>query len=510
MQLPSRLLSACLVLFLIALVTTVLGLVRLGIPVNMAGMAAKLVCSGTFIAGRDPQDVLREDVKPASIALQLARVTVDPRRKIVVGHMPGSVERYAVWRAGRGCMLLGPGELPELPGQRQRIASPDNNATTPVAPSTASGLPMRPLDSARNQQSWPLGPQPLTNDEWPPTIDQAKLQSAVETAFANPPARSFSPSARATNGPNTRAVLVVHRGRLLIDRYGGGFDRHTPQLGWSMTKTMLSALAWKHFRERGIGFSTPIVNLMQRMPRVAWAAEWLRDERAQIQLSDLLTMRDGLDHVEGYSVWSRVPFMLFSVADIGRYAGAAASVSTPGDQWRYSSAVSNLLSRVLRDQFTTDEAYWEYPTTQLFDPIGASSAVIETDANGTFIASSYMWATPQDWARFGQLLANDGEWAGQQVLPAGWLAWATQPRGKENGLPGPYGAHVWLTHANNNLDCAQDSKLPEDGFVMKGHMGQVLAIFPTQKLLILRLGWATDQSGWNTCKFLTKVLGSFD
>ncbi|MGB7181151.1 MAG: serine hydrolase [Burkholderiaceae bacterium] len=508
MQTPSRLIRACLILTLAALVVAVAGLIRLGIPVSAAGMAAKQVCSGTFIAGRDPQDVMRDDVRPTSIVLQLASIKVDTQRKIVVGEMPGSVERYAVWRAGRGCTLLAPGELPELPGQRQLLAGPADRATRPTSPSAANGLPVPSRNPAQIHQTWPLGQQALTIDQWPDSINKGQLVTTVETAFASASASSVSPLARPADGPNTRAVLIAHRGQLLIDRYGGGFDRDTPQLGWSMTKTVMSVLTWKLFHDNLVDMQTPVIELMRRMPRVDWANEWLRDERAAITLTDLVTMKDGLNHIEGYSALSKVPYMLYSVPDIGRYAGSAGTVAPPGKQWRYSSAVTNLLSRVLRDQFTADSAYWQYPSAQLFKPIDAKSAIIETDSDGTFVGSSYMWATPQDWLRVGQLLANDGRWAKQQVFPAGWLQWATQPTKQADGKLSPYGAHVWLTHENNRLQCPGKTTLPANGFVLTGHMGQALAVFPDQELVILRLGWTVDSSRWNSCQFLGSVLAS--
>ena len=510
MQQPSRLISTGIVIALFLALAVVAGLVHLNIPTSAAGMAAKLVCSGTFVAGRNPQDVLLEDVKPASIVMQAARVHVDMQRKLAVGYMPGSVERYAIWKQGRGCTLLDPGKLPDLPGQRQMVAGTVDPVVTPATAAYKSAPFKRQMSDEKAMRPWPDGKQVTTSDRWPAEIDKVRLQKVVDDAFATPAASSFSPTTRRWKGQNTRAVLIAHRGKLLIDRYGGGFDRDTPQLGWSMTKSVLSALIWKHFREREIDLDTPVIELMQRMPRVAWAAEWLRDDRASIRLSDLLRMRDGLDHKEGYAIWSWVPYMLFSLEDVGQYAGSVGTIQKPGTTWRYSSAVSNLASRVLRDQFTTDDAYWQFPDKQLFGPIGASSAVLETDANGTFIGSSYMWATAQDWLRVGQLLANDGRWGDKQVFPQGWLGWATKAEKNSDGKSQPYGAHVWLTHANNTLDCNDNVGLPANGFLFKGHMGQILAVFPEQELVMLRLGWTVDTSRWDDCEFLGNVLGSVD
>lgn len=492
------------------LAAVVTALVQLNIPSSAAGMAAKLVCSATFVAKRNPQDVMREDVRPASIVMQLATVRVDQQRRYVAGNMPGSAERFAVWHQGRGCTLLEPGELPDPRQSRDMLAGPASRVLTkPVVPSYTVATTTLGITRERSQQPWPAGRQAVARQAWPESVDADKLLATVDAAFAAPAASSFNPTTRPWKGQNTRAVLVAHNGELLVDRYGDGFDNNTPQLGWSMTKTVLSALIWKHFVERGTDFNTPVVELMQRVPRVAWVSEWMRDERANIRLSDLLRMRDGLDHQHDGALWNRVPQMLFSMADIAHYAGAAGLVSRPGTDWRYASAVSNLASRVLRDQFTTDEAYWRYPARHLFGPIGARSAVLETDADGTFVGSSYLWATAQDWLRLGQLLANDGRWGNRQVIPAGWLAWATRADTNTAGEAMPYGAHVWLTHGNNRLDCERDVTLPPNGFVLKGHMGQLLAAFPDQQLVVLRMGWTVDDSRWDNCAFLADVVSAF-
>ena len=61
------------------------------------------------------------------------------------------------------------------------------------------------------------------------------------------------------------------------------------------------------------------------------------------------------------------------------------------------------------------------PRDLLFAPLGLSSAVLEPDAAGTPVCSSYMWATPRDWAAVGQFALDDGVWNGQRLLPAaGW------------------------------------------------------------------------------------------
>ncbi len=303
-------------------------------------------------------------------------------------------------------------------------------------------------------------------------------------------------------------MLVVHKGRLIAEQYGQGFDANTPQLGWSMAKTLLSVLAWDYFSRAGIDLDTPVHEVIKRVPRPNWVGGWAGDGRAGATLRHLLMMRDGLNHVESYQPWSEVPRMLWSIPDIAAFAGAAPLATQPGTDWRYSSAVSNLLSGVLRDQFSSDREYWQYPGRAVFGPLGMDSAVLETDASGTFIGSSYLWATPRDWARLGWALLNDGQWQGEQVIPAGWLKLARQRTELADGSRSPYGAHVWQTHDPTRLQCPGGDQLPDDGLLMSGHWGQVVGMFPSQQTVVVRMGWTVDNSQWDKCAFLSDILGA--
>ena len=308
-------------------------------------------------------------------------------------------------------------------------------------------------------------------------------------------------------GRNARAVVVLRGGRLLAERYAPGFDERTPQVGWSMTKTVLGLLVHARLVQQRLAPEVRALEWVPRHRRPGWLQQWQDDRRAAITIGDLLFMRDGLDHEEGYAPWEAVPRMLWGVADVAAYAGSAASEAGPGERFRYLSATSNLLSGLLRLQFADDDDYWRYPRQLLFDPIGAASAVLETDATGTFIASSYLWATPRDWARIGQALMDDGLVAGRQVFPGGWLSLASNPPSQPEAGPAlGYGAHVWLAGRPQSTTCPPDSNLPEDTLMMTGHFGQVVAMVLSRQVVIVRLGMTTERGRFHRCAFTRAVL----
>jgi len=287
----------------------------------------------------------------------------------------------------------------------------------------------------------------------------------------------------------------------------------TPQLGWSMSKTVLGMLVYAKLHEQGKAVTTRVLDWVEPSRRPAWLERWAGDGRAAMTVEDLLLMRDGLDHQEGYAPWSAVPRMLWGAEDVPAYAGSAAAEAAPGTRFRYLSATSNILSALLRAQFEDDRSYWRYPYAALFEPIGARSAVMEADARGNFIASSYLWATPHDWARIGEVMrldgmTGDGVAGGRRVLPAGWLQFAGHPSPIDDPLASGYGAHVWLAGSPRGSTCGPDHGLPADTLMMTGHWGQVVAAIPSRDAVIVRLGMTLDRTRFSRCAFIHSILAA--
>jgi len=124
--------------------------------------------------------------------------------------------------------------------------------------------------------------------------------------------------------------------------------------------------------------------------------------------------------------------------------------------------------------------------------IGMHSAVMEPDAAGTFVGSSYCYATPRDWAKFGQLYLNDGLWEGERILPAGWVEYTYTPaKASENG----YGAFFWLNQDGEMAD------VPKNTYSCQGFQGQRVFILPSQNLVVVRMG-LSDVDVFDFNKFL--------
>jgi len=400
-----------------------------------AQYGAKIVCSNVFLAGRDEQDVFAHDVQaPGNPLLRLMRVRVDRARGTVRTGAVGFRDiGLAVHRPGTGCAVV-----PDFDEARAAVAS----------------FEPRPLPPPPAGEPWPAGSQAQPD---------ARLASVVaDDRLA---------------GPGLRALLVVRDGHLVAERYGSGFDRATPLLGWSMTKTVTAALV-------GIAVADGRLRLDQAG---FWPPAGPGDERSRITIADLLAMGSGLRFDEEYGTVSDVTRMLYLEPDAAAFAASQPLLHPPGTYWSYSTGGPVLLSRIL--QQAVGPGALAYPRERLFAPLGMSSAVLEADARGTLVGGSYLYADAQDWARFAQFLLQDGAWNGTRILPPDWVAMMRQPFPPSAGQYGRGAVWLqWSEGASAQEAAAQQQRLPPDTYWLRGHDGQFIAIVPSARVIVLRMG----------------------
>jgi CubicO group peptidase (beta-lactamase class C family) len=335
-----------------------------------------------------------------------------------------------------------------------------------------------PLPSQPDGISWPT-------HVWP-TADLATTAGhAAAAAVTDTVDRLWTDT---TMFGTTFATVVVHRGQLVSERYGGAiehFDRDPEPVGpssallsWSMAKSMVHACV-------GMAVGDGLLDVDAPAPVPAWSAPG--DPRAAITLGQLLDMRDGLAFAEVYdptaSPASDVVEMLFGSGkhDVAAYAMSRPAAHRPGTVFNYSSGTSNIVARILGDavgDVTGDEGTnmrsWLHG--RLFDAIGMTSATSRFDDAGTFIASSFVHATAVDFARFGLFALRDGIWDGERLLPAGWMDHA-RTRWSTDAVNGRhYGAHWWV---------ADDAA---GGFWASGYDGQFILCIPAADAVVVRLG----------------------
>ncbi|MBJ6131567.1 serine hydrolase [Ochrobactrum sp. Q0168] len=402
------------------------------------GYAAKIVCSNVFIAKRDADAVLADDVQaPGNPLLKFLNVAVDEDTDTVTVRIFGFfAPSKSVFLPGQGCA---------------NVQSTDSR-------------------SVATDETVQTSPNPLH------VAISAEVQNVIED--------------NELAGPGMRAIAVIHNGQLIAETYGEGFNANTPLLGWSMTKSVMATLIGMRIAENRMDLAKS--NLLP---------EWQNDERAKITVANLMAMDSGLRFNENYGAVADVTRMLFLEKDMAGFAASLPLETEPGTKFNYSSGTANILSKLFMDSFDNRNEALAYPRTALFEPLGMSSALVETDASGVFAGSSYMYATARDWARIGAFLAGDGKLDGRQVLPADFVSFMRKPSAASDGRYGS--AQVWLQSGGAK---AGEDGIPDDAFWMSGHDGQTVMIIPSMHLSVVRLGLTPSRSGYTVQKLDAKII----
>ena len=168
----------------------------------------------------------------------------------------------------------------------------------------------------------------------------------------------------------------------------------------------------------------------------------------------------------------------------------------PDSVWYYSSGTTNIVTGIIRKTIGNDKDYIDFPKKELFDKIGMQSAVFEPDASGNYVGSSYVYATARDWARFGLLYLNKGNWNGEQILPESWVDYTKTSNSASKGI---YGAFFWLNKSKRLPD------VPEDMYACYGFQEQRVFIIPSKKLVVVRMGLC-DSGDFDFNEFLADII----
>lgn len=397
----------------------------------ISGYAAKNMCSCMFEADRDQSFVEQTDNNFPPI--DLAKYEIDTLRKRVTASVFGLMKRTAVYHEDLGCQLaLKDGKMPTI----TYFPAPHN-------------CPLDPYYPYGNEDP---------KDTIFPHIDYQKLNLAVANAF----------DPKGKDSLMTRALVVIYKDRIIAEKYDEGFDKEAPILGWSMTKSVMATLFGIMEKQGKINMNTTHL-----------FPEWENDERKNITLNSLMQMSSGLEWNEDYNHISDVTRMLFLDSDMSQMQLKKDLKYPIGNHWNYSSGTTNLLGKYLRNQFLSHQQYLDFPVKQLFDKLGMSSAMIETDLEGNYVYSSYGWATARHWGKLGLLYLHKGNWKGEQILNESWVQYVSTPCKDSKG---EYGAHFWL-NAGGILPDA-----PRDMYSMQGHQGQKVYIIPSRDMVIVRMG----------------------
>jgi CubicO group peptidase (beta-lactamase class C family) len=404
---------------------------------SAAGIISHTMCSEVFVSGFTPKQVFGESLAPLraiTIIKPFISYDVDTLRREVRVSIFGLFHSRAIYRSTTMGCLITHGE------------PPITNAGNITANHAVGSDPEQRVSKSRVRAS-----------------DNLALEAALERAFQD----DGSGAKR-----RTRAVVIVQHGKIIAERYADGIGPTTALLGYSMTKSFTNAML-------GVLARQGKINIEDRAPVPEWAKP--SDPRNAITIEDLMRMTSGLAIEETHTGADPVSHMLFDERDMAAFAQGAKLSAAPGSRWEYTSGNTLILSGIIRNAVGgRAEDVYAFAQRELFGPLNMSSAVLESDAMGTPIGSTYLFASARDWARLGLLYLNDGMIGDTRILPKGWVETSTKQTLSSN-----YGAGFWV-YPNN----------VSSYFVSEGFLGQYMIINPSKDIVIVRLG-ASDLDGNN-------------
>jgi len=411
------------------------------------GLVAHNVCSKVFVSGLDPETVFSETTERAGVRRlrPLLKFDVDRGAKLVDASLAGGFSSRAVFRDGLGCVLLHGAKEPYL--LKSDIDALKAPKAPPLLPEIAGADLVEPSDPA--------------------------LKAALDHAFEEPDEPPFR---------RTKAVVVVHDGKVIAERYAKGVGIDTSLLGFSMTKSVINGL---------IGILTQQGLVTPSMP--APIPEWrgAKDPRREIEVEHLMRMTTGLALDETNSGFDPTSQMLYLHDDMAGFAVTAPMIAAPGTRWHYSSPTTQLLARIIRDAVGGPEQTLAFAWRELFNPLGMRNVTLEFDGGGTLQGTAYMLASARDWARFGLLYLNDGVVGGKRILHEDWVDFSAAAT-----LDTDYAAGFWTNRSEHpNAKGRVRLGMPADAFFASGDLGQRVVIMPTQRLVVVRLGDSVDPTG---------------
>jgi CubicO group peptidase (beta-lactamase class C family) len=283
-------------------------------------------------------------------------------------------------------------------------------------------------------------------------------------------------------GSDTRAVVVVHGGRVVYERYFGDSGPRTLETSFSVAKSFVSMLVGMAIDEGRIGsVEDPVTRYVPELAS--------RDRRfEQITLRDLLTMSSGLRYEESSFPSPRGDdTSTYYGVDLREDALERTEIEqAPGKQWHYNNYNPLLLGLVL--ERATGMSVSEYMAVRLWQPMGAGSAAswsLDSERSGFEKMESGLNATALDHARFGLVLLHGGQWNRRRIVSGSWVRAATRGH-TATDFPNPYGYFWWI-----------DGRRP-DRFYALGNYGQYIYVDPRADVVVVRLGsdWGLGNEAW--------------
>jgi CubicO group peptidase (beta-lactamase class C family) len=433
------------------------------------GQQAILMCNGLFTSNRTIEQVFAQELvylrEPIGTPAGGDYVVDRTRRVVAIGKDDGVPVMRAAFRDGLGCVVLAPNQTFDDIDKLPKLT-----------------MPPPPGDAARTP--WPDGDlvekQPL-----PASVNAAALQAASDWTFT-----------RESPEQVTLSLLIVHRGRIIHERYAPGVDMTTRTRTWSTAKSIAATLFGMLADQGKLSLDKPLG--FEWLPRVRGE---VKDPRSAITLRHVLNMSSGLETVDNggleYATGSGMAYWAGASSVEG--ARNRGLIREPGTSWDYENYDTLLAVYAMKQAIGDPQAYLEFPRKGLLDRIGMRNTLLSTDRFGDFILSSQVYTNARDLARLGLLYLQGGEWNGERLLSKAWIDFVRTPAPATAERGNQYGGHWWLVPDNR-------TDVPKDAYSTAGNRGQYAVVVPSHDLVIVRRGLDYGRQGFNQWDLVREVI----
>ena len=438
------------------------------------GVQAIMMCNGVFTSDRTIDQIFDQELaylRGRANNVEEDYVVDAERRAVAIGSSGDIPIMRAAYRKGLGCVIMPPDQ------------TFDEIDDLPI-------LETPPLAGDPETIPWPDGDL-IEEMDLPAEIDQDALDAASEWAFD-----------RQTHGTNqqvTLSLIVVHKGRIVHERYAPGVDYLTKTRTWSTAKSIAVTLIGMLVDQGKMDLDAPL------------DFDWLpkadspdTDPRSSITLRHVLNMSSGLYPVDNgleYATGSGLSY--WAGASSIRGARNRALIRKPGTNWDYENYDTLLAVYAMKRALGDDQAYLEFPRAALFDKIGMRNTIPGVDRFGDFILSSQVYTNARDLARFGLLHLNGGMWNGERLLSQEWIDFVRKPAPATKDRGNFYGGQWWLVPDDR-------TDVPSDAYSTAGNRGQYVIVVPSHDLVIVRRGLDFGRQGFNNWDLTREVLKAFE
>ena len=417
------------------------------------GIQAVLSCNGIFTSHRNIDQVFSDELAYLGDRVigtaSGGNYTVNHgARWVGVGGGADGDRVHAVFRDGIGCIVVPPDWDMSVTDKLPAIDLSYREDTT--------HLP------------WPMG-DIVTEAAIDPSISESTLAAAEAWAFE-----------RSIPEQKTVSLLVLHKGKIVLERYADGFDRTTRTRTWSTAKSIASALIGMKVDTEELALDAPLP--FEWLPAIK--DRQAADPRDAITLRHTLHMSSGLYPVDSYGIDYANDSSLAYWAGVSSVDGMRnrGLIRDPGTFWDYEAYDTLLAVFALKQTFANESDYRLFPHKALFDQLGMTNTLASTDRFGDFIFSSQVYTNARDLARFGLLFLQDGQWQGEQLISREWIDFVRTPAPASRFRGNDYGGHWWLVPDDRK------NEVPSDAYSTAGNRGQYVIVAPSHDLVIVRRG----------------------